>query len=194
MRRISKKEAREVQEAPRPWVMVPSTPARSPPPPPSSEGSRRALSSFAGGFRRDRKVPIVVNANPPRFNPPRSPAGSTISVPTEFYPLSPQYQPTAVASSHIGSVPLPDMPASPRDTVIESRRRLSQTRKSSSSTAALGLYSSPDSRRSEGDVNRSNGSLSRPLPLQPGKNEVGSFTYPPEKRALPDSERPITKS
>ena len=185
MRRISRKEAREIREAPRPWVIVPSTPARSPPPPPSSEGSRRAQSSFTGASRRDRKIPIVVN-------PPRSPAGSTISVPTEFYPLSPTYQPTAVASSHIGTIPLPDVPRSPRDTTRDSRTNLSQ--KSPSTTAALGLYSSSDSRRGGRDVRQSIASLSRPLPLQPGTNHVGNFTYPPEKRRLPNSERPITKS
>ena len=185
MRRISRKEAREVQEAPRPWVMVSSTPARSPPPPPSSEGSRRAPSSFTGASRRDRKIPIVVN-------PPRSPVGSTISVPTEFYPLSPTYQPTAVASSQIGTVPLPDIPSSPRDTIYDPQTNLSQ--KSPSTSAALGLYSSSSSRRGRRDVRRSTASLLRPLPLQPGTNQVGTFTYPPEKQRLPASERPITKS
>ena len=190
MRRISRKEAKEVIEAPRPWVMVPSTPARSPPPPSSSTVSRRAPSSFAEGHRRDRKMPIVIN--PPT---PRSPAGSTISVPTEFYPLSPQYQPTAVASSHIGSVPLPDVPTSPRDAFRDSRTNFSPSATAgTSAAAALGLYSNADSRRSVKDANRSTASLSRPLPLQPGTNQVGTFTYPPEKRELPASERPITKS
>ena len=187
MRRISRKEAREVQEAPRPWLMVSSTPARSPPPPPSSEGSRRAPSSFTGASRRDRKIPIVVNVNPPR-----SPVGSTISVPTEFYPLSPQYQPTAVASSQIGTVPLPDVPSSPRDTIYDPQRNSSQ--KTPSTSAALGLYSSSSSRRSRRDVRRSTAAVLRPLPLQPGTNQVGTFTYPPEKQRLPPSERPITKS
>ena len=188
MRRISRKERQEIQEAPRPWIAVPSTPARSPPPPPSSGGSRRAPSSFTGASRRDRKIPIVVNP----VNPPRSPVGSTISVPTEFYPLSPQYQPTAVASSQIGTVPLPDVPSSPQDTVYSSPTTLYQ--KSPSTPAALGLYASSGSRRSGRDVWRSTASVLRPLPLQPGTNNVGTFTYPPEKQRLPDSERPITKS
>ena len=199
MRRITRKEAREIQEAPRPWVMVPSTPARSPPPPSSSEGSRRAPSSFTRAPRRDRKIPIVVHpprsaVNPPRsaVNPPRSPVDSTISVPTEFYPLSPTYQPTAVASSQIGTVPLPDEPSSPRDTIHGSQPNLSQ--KSPSTSAALGLHSHSDSRRSGRDVRQSDGTLLRPLPLPPGTNRVGTFTYPPEKQRLPDSERPITKS
>jgi hypothetical protein len=183
MRRISRKEAREIREAPRPWVAVPSTPAKSPPP--SSEGSRRAPSSFTGAFRRDRKLPIVVN-------PPRSPVGSTISVPTEFYPLSPQYQPTAVASSQIGTVPLPDGPPSPRDTIHDSQTKFSP--KTPSSPAALGLYSSSGSRRSRRDTRRSTATDLRPLPLQPGTNHVGTFTYPPEKRRLPDSERMGTKA
>ena len=192
MRRISKKEAREIREAPRPWVVMPSTPARSPPPPSSSEGSRRAPSSFTKAPRGDRKKPIVVHPprNPPRNtprNPPRSPVGSTISVPTEFYPLSPTYQPTAVASSQIGTVPLPDMPPSPRDTFHDSQT-------TPSTSAALGLYSRSDLGDSRRDVRQSDASLLRPLPLRPGTNHVGSFTYPPEKRKLPDSERPITKS
>ena len=188
MRRISKKEAREIREAPRPWVIMPPTPMRSPPPPSSSEGSRRAPSSFTKAPRRDRKKPIV--AHPP--HPPRSPVGSTISVPTEFYPLSPTYQPTAVASSQIGTVPLPDMPPSPLDTIHGSQTNLSQ--KSPSTSAALGLYSRSDLGRSARDVRQSDTALLRPLPLQPGTNNVGSFTYPPEKQRLPDSERPITKS
>lgn len=194
MRRISKKEAQEVIEAPRPWVMVPSTPARSTPAPAASAStvSRRAPSSTEGP-RRDRKAPIVFDppAAPAAVNRPRSPTGSMISVPTEFYPLSPTYQPTAVASSHIGTIPLPDLPdipTSPQDTIRDSR-----TNASPSTTAALGLHSSSSSRRSRGDVNGSTASLSRPLPLQPGTNHVGGFTYPPEKR-LPDSDRPITKS
>lgn len=199
MRRITRKEAREIQEAPRPWVMMPSTPARSPPPPSSSEGSRRAPSSSARTPRRDRKIPIVVN--PPRtvvnqlrtvVNRPRSPVDSTISVPTEFYPLSPTYQPTAVASSQIGTVPLPDEPPSPRDTIQYSQPNLSQ--KSPSTSTALGLHSYSDSQRSGRDVRKSDAALLRPLPLPPGTNRVGTFTYPPEKQRLPDSERPITKS
>lgn len=171
---------------------MPPTPVRSPQPPSSSEGSRRAPSSFAKTKppRGDRKKPIVVDPprNAPR-NAPRSPVGSTISVPTEFYPLSPTYQPTAVASSQIGTVPLPDMPPSPRDTFYDS-----QTNLSPSTSAALGLYSRSDLGRSGGDARQSDASLLRPLPLQPGTNHVGGFTYPPEKRRLPESERPITKS
>ncbi len=207
MRRITRKEAREIREAPRPWVVVPSTPARSQPPPPSSsEGSRRAPSSYTRAPRGDRKTPIVVNpprsvvnplrsvVNPLRgvVNPPRSPVDSTISVPTEFYPLSPQYQPTAVASSQIGTVPLPDVPPSPRDTIHDSQTNLSQMTPSTS--AALGLHSHSGSQRSGRDVRQSDASLLRPLPLRPGTNHVGTFTYPPEKQRLPDSERPITKS
>lgn len=118
----------------------------------------------------------------------RPPSPSEISVPSEYRSSSPVGAATAIASSSLGTVPLPEVPLTPLETkhrrsqqprmptIMDSREALLLA-EDPPAPQGLGLYSPPRNGAA---------TMSRPLPLQPGTTKaIPPLSLPPEKMPLP---------
>lgn len=141
-----------------------------------------------------------------------SPAASLISIPSEFqHGTTVVPAGTAVASSYIGTSPLPNvglpgdappMPPMPVDVKYRTKsmkRRDKQEREAARNaeqmtpTSGLGLFSND----SVNTIGSTGSALSRPLPIVPGtRSSAPSYSFPPEKVGLspPPSARPRSGS